>query len=793
MPKKFFSYLFFFIALILLSYFVIYVSKTTNSYSSKIKLCSTLGYQDSLYLHPKNFAKFDLSLKILNERKWRKIAIEEELKRKKILTEEGRHYFYFNRERTKASFIVNIDKKLKCKILANIRIHGDLKDHRRGSGLPSINVNLTDGHIFGVVKFILFRPSTRNYDNEVFAATLLRELGFLTPRTANVNIAYNGLNSKFIFQEKIVKEFLENSSKRESAIFEGDERFLAYDPNETINLSKHRLVNKSWAKKEDTNRIIAETALSILNEINQYHRITKPNAFPTEIVDYYTVAKKVGMKNYFDKLPVFDSIMFAIEGEHTLNRDDRRFYYDSSNKKFYPIYYDGSVNLLSIDNKVLNLPLINTKNIKKNIPQIRFGKITPSAVSGSKDAYKILTDLKLDSLQLELKENGVNLKKDKIKQLIKIIKDRVLLLSKFEKERIFNVSYDVKSKSFMPNSFSSNENIKRRYIYYSDNFDKYLNCNIDGIDCKNIFLSKKDKISSLAQELKDKSDNNFIFVGKKRGKQPDEGWFSHFIFQNNYFKNKTKKVVFSKNTSLTTYGKIDFEINSLLKTVSISKNDQYGRVLFSGGEIKDWKIIFKNNYKVNESNFPHNRIDANGYTGCLSFFDIKIINISIESSSSDCEDAVNFVRSTGSIKKISIKNSLYDGLDADFSTLKIKSINVSNAKNDCIDFSFGNYFIKNAIVEFCGDKGISVGETSTVSIDDLSISESETGLVSKDFAKISIIQGLIKNTKKCVDVYNKKQEFSGAFIQADKLYCDNPNKKLSLDNQSLFKGNFYEF
>ena len=121
------------------------------------------------------------------------------------------------------------------------------------------------------------------------------------------------------------------------------------------------MVNKSWARKGDSNRIISETALSILNEINQYHRITKPNANPMEIVDYYTAAKKVGMEHYFDKLPEFDSIMFAMEGEHTLNRDDRRFYYDPTVKKFYPIYYDGLTNLLTMDNRILNLPLANKR------------------------------------------------------------------------------------------------------------------------------------------------------------------------------------------------------------------------------------------------------------------------------------------------------------------------------------------------------------------------------------------------------------------------------------------------
>ncbi len=211
MSKKFFSHSLFVGIIFFYSFFTIYNAGVADSYNNKIKLCSSLSYQESLYLHPGNFGKFDLVLKIHNERKWRKIAIKEELKKKRILEEEDRVYFYLNRERVKASFVLNVDKKLKCKVLAKIRIHGDLEDHRRGSGLPSINVNLTDGHIFGVVDFILFRPATRNYDNEIFTTTLLRELGFLAPRTSKVIILYENLHKEFIFQEKIVKEFLENS------------------------------------------------------------------------------------------------------------------------------------------------------------------------------------------------------------------------------------------------------------------------------------------------------------------------------------------------------------------------------------------------------------------------------------------------------------------------------------------------------------------------------------------------------------------------------------------------------
>ena len=41
-------------------------------------------YQHFFWNHYSNFGKFDLALTIHNERKWRKIAIKEELKKKKI-------------------------------------------------------------------------------------------------------------------------------------------------------------------------------------------------------------------------------------------------------------------------------------------------------------------------------------------------------------------------------------------------------------------------------------------------------------------------------------------------------------------------------------------------------------------------------------------------------------------------------------------------------------------------------------------------------------------------------------
>ena len=64
---------------------------------------------------------------------------------------------------------------------------------------------------------------------------------------------------------------------------------------------------------------------------------------------------------------------------------------------------------------------------------------------------------------------------------------------------------------------------------------------------------------------------------------------------------------------MITYGNVDFEINSLSKTVTINKNDQYGRIVFTGGTIDSWKIVFKNNYSYNESD--NSEYDDSEYDG----------------------------------------------------------------------------------------------------------------------------------------------------------------------------------
>ena len=177
-------------------------------------------------------------------------------------------------------------------------------------------------------------------------------------------------------------------------------------------------------------------------------------------------------------------------------------------------------------------------------------------------------------------------------------------------------------------------------------------------------------------------------------------------------------------------------------------------------------------------------IDLKGLTGCLTFFNSDFENVNLKSQYSNCEDSINMVNVTGQINDIKITNSYSDSLDIDFSNISIGNIIVKNSKNDCVDVSFGKYNFKFLDLDICGDKGLSVGEESVITIDNINVNNSNLGIASKDGSIANIFYAYIKDVNTCLGSYNIKQEFSGGNIKIKKFKCDNFIKESFVDEQS---------
>lgn len=229
--------------------------------------------------------------------------------------------------------------------------------------------------------------------------------------------------------------------------------------------------------------------------------------------------------------------------------------------------------------------------------------------------------------------------------------------------------------------------------------------------------------------------------------------------------NKDKKLIYFKKKNMDEFTSI--------KEYERVVEEKTSQIKISGGEIKNWNFFISKNLELGYKQDGISRASKLGLTGCITFSDIKVQDISLVIEDTNCEDGLHFVRVTGNIRNVSIINSYSDAIDADFSILAFENINIENAGNDCIDLSQGKYLIKNMTNTKCGDKGVSAGEKSFVTLNNVKVNTAAIAIASKDSSIINIKKANINNSKVCLASYRKKQEFrKGQIIFGPALNCN---------------------
>jgi hypothetical protein len=171
-------------------------------------------------------------------------------------------------------------------------------------------------------------------------------------------------------------------------------------------------------------------------------------------------------------------------------------------------------------------------------------------------------------------------------------------------------------------------------------------------------------------------------------------------------------------------------------------------------------------------------LDYDGWTltGALTIYEadaVKISNLTISKNLS--EDALNIVRSNFSIEKLKIEETFSDGFDADFCSGSLQSSVFRNTGNDCIDFSGSTVELNNILISNSGDKGISAGERSTVSLKNVKIDGAKIGVASKDESKVVGERLVLKNVGIDFMAFVKKPEYNkGAKIKLTQVQSANP-------------------
>jgi len=758
--------------------FLIFCNKSFSNTNVSSKFISPFCENKINQNYVENFDKLRIKkIEIDNDnyRKWTVNGI-------RIITNNSRFTPEKYKKRFNAKILVTYENNIQCIFKGRIRHSGDAKDHIRLQGnsiIQSLDVHLDSGHIRGITKFKLYLPDVKGVMlDEILQTEILRNLNYLAPRTIKVNVRINQAQSDMMFQEKSAKELLEYHNRREGPILESDQKFFF---KLVENIPDNELSNWSVGMPQLRSKSIKAMLAKQLNpEIifkSENHKMMSYNALTNLNLAYLYFSNKFQDQknnfNHFDydldnnllgffnpehilKLDIYNLLMQATNSQHALSVANRKFYWNSIENYFEPIVYDSNIDI--------NRSAPTTTTVFFRLPV-------------SKQFYKVfdalekkLISLDLNQIQNNLKHSGIDLPKA----------DLIIKINKI----IFNLNAIKKAYLNMDNEIINYNHFKLIDNNILTKFNEALN-EIN----PNVYLIKHNQDNGQLQRceiyLKMCKDYPFSndnvadllegeFVLNKRiyqylGKSLD---FKNITEQENYNKLKFRETTIFYDNGIQVNNNIDQNL------LDIYQNKPGSRVYIINGKLENVVINFngykenqkdkKPNLKIASQNYP---IDIKGLTGCLSLINLKLKNVSIKANRSSCEDAVNLINVDGNINNIEIKNSLSDGLDIDFSRLKINNLDISSALNDCLDLSYGEYKLISLNLSGCGDKGLSVGEKSFLVLNKINVNEADTGIAIKD-SSIATIEYLdIKKTIKCIHVYRKKQEFSGAIANLKFVKC----------------------
>ena len=680
-----------------------------------------------------------------------------------------------------------------CFFKARIRHSGDAKDHislKENSVIQSIDVRLKNGNIRGITKFKLFKPNVRgNLEDVVIQTQILRDFGYLAPRSIKVDARVNETESIMLFQEKSSKELLEFNNRREGPILEGDQKFFfelvkdipdsqlsnwsvgtPFLRNKSSKVMLSKLTNANLINRGEVHKEISLSALNNLNLIYLYwsNRFQdKKNNFFFFDYDLDNTLLSFFNPNKIIELDTYNLFMQSTNSQHALSASNRKFYWNSIENYFEPILYDANPNI--------DLDFSTTTTTSIRYP------ISDYFDESFDNLAKKLLKIDIDNLYEHVTVSGLDLsKKDLKKKLNKINKNLTRIKNNFYKN---SKKEEISYNNFKPidnilSKFNANlsEIDPSTYLIKHDG-NKLLKCEIYLENCQFYEILNKDLVSLLEGEL-EINNIKHQYIGR------------NFDLNNLNSKNKYRSQKFLKSKILYEDG-IDVYTDIENNILKINQTKVGSRAYLINSQLKDTTIIFNginivdNNNENSKISVPRNYpIDSRGLTGCLSLINMDLKNISIIAKNSSCEDTVNFINSSGTINKVIVQNSFSDALDVDYSNLKFNYIEVSSALNDCTDFSSGQYELLRLKLNNCGDKGISIGEKSTVKIKTIDINKAEIGIATKDSSILRLNDASLKNLNTCVSAYNKKQEFQGGFIKMKNLKCENYINQFDTDKLS---------
>ncbi len=179
------------------------------------------------------------------------------------------------------------------------------------------------------------------------------------------------------------------------------------------------------------------------------------------------------------------------------------------------------------------------------------------------------------------------------------------------------------------------------------------------------------------------------------------------------------------------------------------------------------------------------------YSGMVSFYDSNntVLRYCRIGENFIGDDSVNIAYNDNFlVEKCVFTGARGDALDVDISSGKVRSSHFYRSGNDSLDFMGSQVSVGNSTFEISGDKGISVGEDSRISVVESIFYDCNKALEIKDRSRVEAEGLLIENSPIGINLYLKNWRYGeGGFFKGNNICIMNTKEKIASDESSSYQ------
>jgi len=709
-----------------------------------------------------------------------------------------------------------------------IRLKGGMAEDHLGGKRRSLRVKLEGKHtLFRIKRFSLMDPRQRNFLLEWFLREVMRKEGIISKRYKFVEVVINGKDMGiYALDEHYDKTMLEYNQRREGPIIHLSREHFFYEKAAWC-ITESQMDDYYFSMDisvYDDKKIMSDGTLfkQFIKARNLYDSFRRGILSASEVFDMAKLAKWMAIT---DVLGAWHGCSFI----------DMVFYYNPITSKIEPIpddNYDGS---FAVDpgNKLFRL---NDKYSKGKFLKDLFSDLTFTEMyireleRVSKKSY--LDDI-LRDLNEEIKKNSAMIYKNvpyykfPVEQLYKNQESIREILNPYKGIQAY---FDERSASGIRLKIANNKIIPMEILYtiYKEDI-------IFKPTKKRIILKGKEEASPVHYEdIEFNMPNKFVWEDNMvsgsvvvyrllgTSKLREVPIFLYPAFNEQLFKkdsirkpsnfkdflflkvdpiNKKEiriqqgKWVLSQNLVIPEGYALICEAGAELNLINSASILSYSPMIFIGSEGQPILITSADStgQGIAVLNSPKKSIFENvvfrnlsppsqsGWklTGAVTLYESPVYFYQCQFSQNiKGDDFLNIIRSKFTIDKSVFREIFADALDIDFSDGKIFNSSFLNCgsgdeSGDGIDISGSVVEISNVFINGISDKGLSVGENSSVSAKQIKVINSNIAVAGKDMSDLSIEDIAISDSKNGFAVFQKKPEFGPAKITINSFKGEN--------------------